>query len=581
MDDEIIRARRAILAVDVVESVRLIEADEAGAVAEWLNSIGRLEAMLPKYRGKLAKKLGDGLIIEFAEVREAVAAAFAIMELSEIANRPRPDHLKVLLRMAIHPATVLYAGNDLYGRGLNTAMRLLALAGPGEIVVSAQARDALTAAVDADVVDLGECYLKHVSEPVRAFRLGPPGLLPAMPPPIGFDDLAPVIAVMPFDGQPGDVVGEVIAEELIASLSRLPEFRLISRLSTSAVHARGLLAADIAARLGAHYVVSGTHRTVCGAIVIDAELAEGRNGTVVWSDRARASTLEILDVASDAMGRLVEDISGAILARELRRARSTSLATLDHYTLMISAVSLMYRLSRSDFEQSRRILDELIGRATRQALPRAWLANWHVLNVQQGWSASIDRDAQLARQSTRMALDADPECWLALAVDGFVHANLLKDLDSAEASYDLALQSNPSSGLARALRGILKAFKGDGSEAVANVEAGLRLSPFDPHRYFYDTLAAGAYYSDGQYEKAVEYATRSLRLNRRHTSALRTLAVCLHRLDRGDEARAAARQLMELEPLLTVSGWCRRSPAASFPNGQAFAQSLRSLGIPD
>jgi tetratricopeptide (TPR) repeat protein len=317
------------------------------------------------------------------------------------------------------------------------------------------------------------------------------------------------------------------------------------------------------------------------AVAVDAELSEARGGTVVWAERTRGTIDELVDAQSPVIGPIVEEVSNAIVAREVRRARSASLPTLEHYTLMIASVGLMHRLARSDFEQSRRMLEELIGRASRQALPQAWLANWHVLNVQQGWSGAVERDAQLARQATKHALDVDPECALALTIDGFVHTNLLKELDVAQARYDFALQCNPSSGLARALKGMLQAFRGEGAEAVANVEAGLRLSPFDPHRFFYDTLAAGAYYSNGQYEKGVESARRSLQLNRRHTSALRTLAVCLHKLDRGEEARVAVRQLMELEPTLTVSGWSRRSPAASFANGRDFARSLRALGVPD
>ena len=146
--------------------------------------------------------------------------------------------------------------HDLYGRGVNRAARLVTLAGPGEIVISAAVREQLTPILDADVEDLGECFLKHVKHPVRAFRIGPPGPRPVIEPGIPIGELLPTVAVVSFitrdSSDDHQVIGEVLAEEIIRDLSRSPELNVISRLSTTAFRGRGSGLAEIGANLSAN-----------------------------------------------------------------------------------------------------------------------------------------------------------------------------------------------------------------------------------------------------------------------------------------------------------------------------------------
>ena len=151
-------------------------------------------------------------------------------------------------------------------------------------------------------------------------------------------------------------------------------------------------------------------------------------------------------------------------------------------------------------------------------------------------------------ESTKRALDIDPDCSLALAIDGFVHTNLLKKLDIAQERYNHAIVANPSNPLAWLLKGTLHAFMGEGQQAVDNTQRALKLSPLDPHRYFYDSLAATACLAAYRYEDALELAQRSLRANRKHTSTLRAMAIAQWQLGRHDEARQTVQELMKLEP---------------------------------
>jgi adenylate cyclase len=169
---------RAVLVVDVVESVRLIEQDEEGVIARWLSLVNYVEAdLLAAGEGRLVKYLGDGMLLAFADVRVAVSAALAIQHASKRQNFGVPPERQILLRIGIEITDVIIEGHDVYGHGVNLATRLASIAGPGEIVISAQVRDQITPILDADIEDLGDCFLKHVQHPVRAYRIGRRGRL--------------------------------------------------------------------------------------------------------------------------------------------------------------------------------------------------------------------------------------------------------------------------------------------------------------------------------------------------------------------------------------------------------------------
>ena len=581
------RVVKAVLVMDVVESVRLIEANEEEAVQRWQRMVEQIKnEVLARHGGRLVKSLGDGLMLEFPHVQPAIAAAFAIQRASAVVNADLPASRQMLLRVGAHVGTLISDDHDVYGHGVNLAARLTTLAGPGEIVVSADVREQLTAVLDADIEDLGECYLKHVREPVRAYRVGPPGPRPVIETGMSMTaDLRPAIAVIPFTARGNDpetlVLGEIVADEVISSLSRTDDMHVISRLSTTAFRDRAATLAEIGALLHANYILSGSYRVSGTQITLAAELAETKSGHIVWSDSLRAEIPGVLSGEDELVERIVLAIGAAIVTREIQRAQSQPLPTLESYTLLMGSIALMHRLSPKEFERAREMLQALIDRLPRQAIPRAWLAKWHVMRVWQGWSDDPQQDARRALDDTKRALDVDPRCSLALAIDGLVHTNLLKRLDVAADRYQQAIDANPNDSLAWLLKGTLHAFKGEGGLAVAGTTRALRLSPLDPVRYYYDSLAAAAALSADDYEGAIELARRSLRANRTHSSTLRALAVAQWQAGRAEEARATVAELMRLEPTLTVSNWIARSPTTGYETGRVWSTALRMAGVPE
>jgi tetratricopeptide (TPR) repeat protein len=181
---------------------------------------------------------------------------------------------------------------------------------------------------------------------------------------------------------------------------------------------------------------------------------------------------------------------------------------------------------------------------------------------------------------TRRALDADPTDSLAMAVEGFVHCHLLQDLDTAHARCEGALAVNPNQALAWLYKGAIHAFRGEGAEAVAASQQALALSPLDPQRYYFESLAATAATAAHDYAAAQRLAESSLRLNRMHSSTWRMLVVSLVQQNKLDSARLAMRQLRLLEPGLTAASYLARMPGGTGASCRMWAAAMTAAGLP-
>ncbi|WP_296920093.1 adenylate/guanylate cyclase domain-containing protein [Polaromonas sp.] len=583
------RSTKVLLVMDVVESVRIMEQDQDGFVQRWQQLVEEAEhKVLPQHGGRIVKSLGDGLMLEFASAQGCVKAAFALHSFTRQANRGvRPEH-QMHLRMGGHLASFVTDQHDIYGTDVNLTSRVSTLAGPGEIVVTADMRDQLAPLLDADVEDLGECHLKHVKEPIRAYRVGPPGDAPIVPPGHAVElNLRPTIAVIPFamrSNEPGhELLGEALADEVIAALSRTSELHVISRLSTTVFRDRREAIQDIKTHLGATYILSGTCRSAGTQLALFVELIDTKTGHILWADSLKGEVHGLFAADDELIARVVAAVSSSVMSQQLQRAHSQAIPNLEGYTLLLGAIALMHRTSPAEFERSHLMLEHLIERGRRHPIPHAWLAKWYVMRASQGWSSSPDKDAQLALDATHRALDADPNCALALTIEGMVQSNLLKNLDKAQDQHRSALEKNPNESLAWLFTSIMHAYKNEGEEAFVAAEKALRLSPLDPLRYYYDSLAAAAAIAAKKYPIASEYAKRSLQANRMHLSSYRSLAISQSLHGDVQQARLTVQKLLTIDPTFTVREFVVRHPGSrSSPEFTALlAGALQAAGLPD
>ncbi len=580
------RPVKTIVFADLVESVRLMEEHEDQTIQRWLQLVARIEdELLPAHGGRLVKSTGDGVMLEFASARPAVQAALGLQAMMQDENAKFASAEPLALRVGAHTTTVVADAHDMYGKGVNLAARLMTLAGPHEIVVSPEVRDALTADLDADIEDLGECFVKHFAEPVRSYRVGAVGKFPIVPAhERAAAALAPTIAVIPFASRQADretlAVGDLIADGIIDKLARSHDLRVISRLSTTGFRDRPSSAGEVDSRLGANYALSGSYVVTGGRVLVSAELSELRSNEVVWVERTSTSVDDLLQLESETCGIIAAKAHRHILDHEVKAAKTKPLPTLDSYSLLLGGINLMHRTSRTDFERSRALLDHLTERHKRLPTPYAWLAKWYVLFVTQGWADDPKRQTAYAQDLTHRALDLDADCSLALTIDGLVQSNLMRDMDKAKARHEAALAANPNESLAWLFLGTTHAFSDHGAEATEATERALQLSPLDPLRYFYDALAASAALTAGKYERAIELGDRSLKANRNHVSTYRTLTLAHALHGQIPQASEFAKRVLEFVPGFTVSSFLENTPGKAFGIAQRFADAFLAAGIP-
>jgi TolB-like protein len=577
---------RAVLFADVVDSVRLVQKDPEGTIGRWRRFVTAVSQKdVARTGGRIVKSTGDGMLVEFDSAVDAVEAALAMQARIEAGNAALAPELQIHLRIGINFAEVIADEIDLYGHGVNLAARLMALGGAQETIVSAGVRDHLTDGLGVKIEDLGERKLKGIERPVRAFRAWPPGPLPARSP--GRARHAgdrPSIAVLPFRNLSGDpaheFLGDLIAEDLIISLSRFTDMFVISRLSTSPFRDRVYEPRTVADVLGVRYVLSGRMQASGNRLRLMAELTEADAGEVIWAERFEGQLVDLFELQDQ----LSRDISLRVVPylrqRELHRARSARPENLTAYEKTLRAVDHLHRSSREDLEQARSLLEGAIASDAQYGAAHAWLARWHVLRVGQGWSPDRASDADAASRHAEIALEIDDTDSWALSVHGLVSGYLNKDLEVAIATLNRALTINPSEASAWVWSTAAHMWLGHGDEAVSRSQRAIELSPLDPHMYVFLAVAATAHAVAGQYEAAIDLCRRSLRRNRMYLATHRMLVISLALSGRLDEARKAASILLTLEPELTVSRFRQRYPGSASAHTEQFCAALAMAGVP-
>ncbi len=396
--------------------------------------------------------------------------------------------------------------------------------------------------------------------------------------------LCPKVVVLPFAGGPDNedarYAGDMIAEEITRALSRSHLIDVISHLSSRNVNTRDVALTDLRETLDVDYIVMGRMRSDGRGFRLSTEFIDTDTGRIHWSRDNVITLAEVLGGVEDVASDIARLIGKTILQVSVEVAAARPMPDVESHALLVSAVSLMHRQSLASFSRARPQIEELIRRVPGNSMLHAWLGKWYVLSIQQGWSTDFEKDVRIASDCTARALDLDPECSFSLAVDGFVNNNLLKKFDISADRFEEALEIDPNNALAWLLKGTLHAFVDEGAKAVSYTRRARALSPLDPHKYFFDSLAATACLSTRDYEGALELADLSLKANRRHTSTLRVRTIALQRLGRTEDARATAGELLRMEPTLTIDGYLSKHPAAGFETGRDWADALRGAGVP-
>lgn len=580
---------RVVLVCDIVESVRWMEHDEDNAITRWSQFAAHVrQHIAPARGGSVAKSTGDGLVMEFANARDAVQAATAMHAQANAGNTGLPPEQQMHLRTGIHEAPIRRDAHDIYGHGVNLAARITTLAGPGEVIVSAPVRDHLTDGLDGEIEDMGECYLKHVKEPQRVYRVGGISPLSTLVSSVEPQDGLARLAVLSFESRlPTNSewqIGDLVADSISAVLSRAKSLKLISRMSARSDVRDTVRRHQMQQALNANYYVVGSFAALDlnapKGLLLTVKLLDAADSEIMWMEQFQGAVSDFLSPDSPLAHQIAQTVQHVVLARSAEAVTQCAVPNLASYALHLGAVTMMHRFSKQDFFRARDILQHLMDRNPRWSVPYLWLAKWYMLMVEQGWADDPKKSTSIAQDHANRALDRHANSALAHTINGIVQANLAHDLSSAMVCYEKALEMDYSEPLAWLSKGMVHAFRGEAQQAISDMHHAISLSPLDPQRYYYTSLMASAQLTADDYTQAIYWAKESLRHNSQHASTHRVLTIA--QVLSGDEhtARQSAKKLMHLSPSLTVQTYLSRAPAAGFNRAAEFARALGIAGVP-
>jgi adenylate cyclase len=624
------RKLAAILAADVVGYSRLMEVDEVATLAVLKSHREELiDPEVAEHRGRIVKLMGDGALVEFASVVDAVACAAAIQEAMTARNEGLPEDRRIVFRIGVHLGDVMVEDDDLYGDGINVAARLEGLAEPGGICISQQAFDQIETKLDLAYEDLGEQQVKNIARPVRAYQVRLEGGVPvapktamrsgasatqifgaglvvllivasfvagwwqpwksdvepatvvgvASPPPD-----KPSIAVLPFDNMSGDAEQEYFAdgmtEDLITDLAKVSGLLVIARNSTFAYKGQSPDVREVARQLDVRYVVEGSVRKAGGRIRINAQLIDAETGTHIWAERYDREANDVFELQDQVRAQIVAALQVKLTPAEedrLARQLTNNAEAYDYYIRGLRQESFFTKQAN---RESRRIFERALELDPTFAAAMGKLATAHTLAAERGWSPSPEESLETARllAEKAAALDSDlPQAHWAVA--RVYSRKRLFDGDRAIASLRKAIALDPNYADGHAFLATVLNFVGRAEEALGHVETAMRLNPHFPFWYYY-TLGASQFMLT-RYDAAVESFQNAIERNSAWPPPHRILVATYGHLGMIDEAEWEMEELRMLGIEPTIANWRSRVQYRDPAYLARYLDGLRKAGVPE
>jgi adenylate cyclase len=582
------RRLAAVLAVDVAGYSRLMGEDEEGTLAA-LRAVRRelVDPKIAEHRGRIVKTTGDGLLVEFASVVDAVRCAVEVQREMIARNAAAPAERRIEFRMGINVGDIIIEDGDIFGDGVNIAARLEALAEPGGICLSGAAHEQVRDRLDVAFDDLGEQQVKNITRPVRTYGVALGKSSRAAPPvaaPLPLPD-KPSLAVLPFQNMTGDAEQEYfvdgMVEEITTAIARLPWLFVIARNSAFTYKGKPVDVKQVAQELGVRYVLEGSVRKAGNRVRITGQLIDTTTGAHIWADRFDGA----LDDIFELQDRIASSVAGAIEPKlrqsEIERASRKPTANLTAYDLYLRALAQSYRYTEEGLAEAVVLARRALAIDPSYA-PAAALIGWcRALQRVQGWGALSDEDIGEACRLARQALEAERDDAETIWQAAWTLFFLAGEAALAAAALDRALALNPNAANAWSARGFIHAVRNQPEAAIEAIERARRLSPFDPLAFLYASNIAAAHLASRRFEQAIEWADRALHDQPRHVPAMRAKIVALAHLGHLDEARAELSRVFAIDPKLTIAGFRAYVHFAAPEVLELFVTGLRLAGLPE
>ncbi len=588
-EERVDRRLAAIFAGDVAGYSRLMGVDEEGTLRQLKTH--RKELIDPKiteHRGRIVKTTGDGVLVEFVSVVDAVRCAVDIQRGMVERNAEVPADRRIEFRVGINVGDIISDSNDIYGDGVNVAARLEALAEPGGIMVSRNVHDQVRDKLSFGFEDMGEQTVKNIARPIGVYHVS----LVENAAPIAVKVAAaaaktelssadrPSIAVLPFANMSGDPEQEYfadgISEDIITGLSKLRWFFVIARNSSFTYKGKAVDVKRVARELGVRYVLEGSVRKGGNRVRITAQLIDAATGNHIWADRYDGDLTDVFALQDEITKKVVAAIEPRLLEAEGIRSQNRSPEDLGAWDMVIQANSLFWRLTKVEGEAAIATLKRAVERYPDYAPAHSMLAFMLLVSGYVGWTVTKPQVKQAATLAARAAELDDSDPWAHLAL-GYV-AFTMRRTDHAVEEFQRALDLNPNFAAAHGYLGLALALDGRSDEAIDHIEQAIRMSPHDPQNAIFYVGLAVAHYLAGRYTEAVNFGRKSLQQRDGMTGGHRIYCASLAQAGQIDEARAALQRLKELQPNISIA-WIEQYVPYTPSQMPKFLEGMRKAGL--
>lgn len=535
-----------IVSLDIVGYSRLVERNERQTLRLVQRVYDRLIAQtIGAAGGKVFKTMGDGLLAEFNSVVAAVQWTADLQRQIHERKIHAPGGELFQVRAGIVLADVLVAGNDLYGSGINLAVRVQSHSPAGGICITKWMYQYLDGTIDLPFVDMGPTELKNITKTVRIYTWHPAGIAhppqnESPPPP---PSNRPSVVVLPFDNLSGEAdqsyFADAVVEEITATLSRVKDFFVIARNSAFTYKGRaGIDIRQIGRDLGVRYVVEGSVRRVGERVRITAQLVESEAGSHIWSNKVDGAVADLFDLQDRMAAEVASAIQPSIRRAEVERARKKRPDTLAAYDLVMRSLPHLWSHSPEDNREAITLLNRALALEPHYGLAAALAAWAHGQQVAYNWTTDFAAERRSATDLVETAskqVGDDPTALTALASAMMM---LGGDVAQAAAFADRALELDPNHAWAWMRRGWGHVYLGNPEEGLAAFERSARLSPMDPFAFNMHLGMGLANFAAGRPQQAITWAQRAMSERPGITWPYRDLAV--YRAHHGDTAAARA-----------------------------------------
>lgn len=584
-EERVQRRLAAILAADMVGYSRLMEADEEGTIArQKAYRKDLIDPSITNHQGRIVKTTGDGLLIEFASVVDAVRCALEVQQGMAEHEGDKPEDRRIQYRVGVNLGDIVIDGEDILGEGVNIASRLEGLSEPGGICISRAAHDQIQGKLPLTVDDLGEHQVKNIARPVHVFqiRLDDPSSV-AEP---ATDQSAltapsekPSIAVLPFDNMSGDPEQEFFAdgitEDIITELSRFPGLFVIARNSSFTYKGRAVRMQDVGRELGVRYVAEGSVRKAGNRVRVTIQLIEAATGNHVWAERYDRELTDIFDLQDEITQTIVATLPGRLDTAEAERLRRKPPSDMAAYDCLLTAKILHHRITKEDNSEALRLLDKAIELDPDFAQSYAWKACTLGQAMARGYTDDVDtswKEASTALQRAVALDENDVECHRILC-----EVNMSsRDWEAAELHHNRAFVLNPNDPRLAAQRGELLTWMGKAEEGAEWIRKAIRLDPYEAHLRAH--LLGRSLYALRDYEGALSAFRQIPSPRYRH---LADMAAISAQMGKADEAKALAAKVLELEPGFTITGYMEGLAYREDADRAHHLEGLRKSGLPE